>query len=97
MLAAQIDPQKPLRQYLVRLQIFIEVALALGHLDKALEALSRVVDLGLMDITWLDYCPLHERIADNPLFTPLRRRVAERAVRVSTAFRTSASSTHSPG
>jgi eukaryotic-like serine/threonine-protein kinase len=87
MMGVAVDPQRPLRQYLVRLQIFTELALSLDQRDKAFEALSRAADLGLMDITWMDHCPLMEKIVEYPHFQPLRRRVAERATRVLAAFR----------
>jgi serine/threonine-protein kinase len=93
MMGETVDPQRPLRQYLVRLQIFSELALALDQTDKAIESIGRVVDLGLMDLTWMDHCPLMEKIVEAPEFAALRRRVADRATRVLAAFRNTSGTT----
>jgi hypothetical protein len=81
------------RQFLVRLQIYSEMAVLLNDLERGLQGIERVVELGLLDITWMDACPLLSKVADHPRFTAQRRIVAERARGVLTAFQ--AVSTHS--
>ncbi|HUS33534.1 MAG TPA: protein kinase [Kofleriaceae bacterium] len=84
---APLPPDRPVRQFMMRLQIFCEVAALLDQRDYALEALTRVVDLGLMDVAWMDNCPLLEKLVELPGYPTLRRRVGERASRVLSAFR----------
>ncbi len=86
MMAESVDPRRPIRQYLVRLQLFAELASLVDDRRKALEALTRGVDLGLMDLTWFDRCPLLDKMVEYPEFSKLRRRVAERATRVVSAY-----------
>jgi hypothetical protein len=68
------------------MQIFTELALAFDEYDLAFHALDQLDGLGFMDITWLDSCPLVERVADQPRFAQLRQRVGDRAARVLAAF-----------
>jgi serine/threonine-protein kinase len=63
-----------------------EVALARGLDDEALETLARAVDLGLIDLLWLDGCPLFDTLRPLPRFVALRDRVVERAARVQRAL-----------
>jgi hypothetical protein len=46
-----------------------------------------------MDLTWMDNCPLLEKIVEYPNFAALRRRVADRATRVLAAFRNTSGGT----
>jgi serine/threonine-protein kinase len=80
------DPRAPRRGQLIRMQIFTELALAFDEYDLAFHALDQLDGLGFMDITWLDSCPLVERVADQPRFAQLRQRVGDRAARVLAAF-----------
>ena len=86
-LDAPLEPDRPERQHLVRLQIFCEVAMAMGDPDKALDGLERLSELGFMDRTWLDNCPLLGTVGGNPRYAAVRRQVNERAAQVLTAFR----------
>jgi hypothetical protein len=69
------------------LQLLTEVALVRREPDLALEPLGVAARKGLMDIVWLDHCPLFGQLVDDPRFAPIRARVAERATRVLAAFR----------
>jgi serine/threonine-protein kinase len=82
-----VGPDQPVRQHMLRLQIFCEIGALLGQLDYSIEALTRGVDLGLMDVAWMDKCPLLEKIVERPGYAKLRRRIGERAARVLAAFR----------
>jgi eukaryotic-like serine/threonine-protein kinase len=84
---AQLPPNRPVRQFLMRLQIFCEIAALLNQTDYAMEALTRLTDMGLMDVAWMDNCPLLEKLVEQPGYAKLRRRVGERAARVLAAFR----------
>jgi eukaryotic-like serine/threonine-protein kinase len=88
-----VDADVPQRQLLIRTQIYVEIALAFDQPDLAVEALERLNELGFMDITWLDKCPLMEKIVERKPYLRVRREVGERAARVLHAFRSVA--THS--
>jgi hypothetical protein len=79
----------PRRAALIRLQVFTEIALAFDHTDLAFIALDRLNDRGFMDVTWLDNCPLFEKIVDQRRFAQTRQAIGERAGRVLAAFRQS--------
>jgi tetratricopeptide (TPR) repeat protein len=82
-----LRPHEPVRQFLMRLQIFCEVAALLDERERAVEALTRATDLGLMDVAWMDNCPLLEKLVEVPAYMKLRRRVGDKAARVLAAFR----------
>jgi serine/threonine-protein kinase len=84
---APIPAGVPLRQHVVRMQIFAELALVLGEPDLGFEALARAVDIGLLDLTWMDHCPLLLSIVERDGYSELRRVVSDRAARVLAAFR----------
>jgi hypothetical protein len=48
--------------------------------------LGEGADLGMIDIAWLDLCPLLRRLREQPEFAAVRRRVAENARAVQSAF-----------
>jgi eukaryotic-like serine/threonine-protein kinase len=50
-----------------------------GELDEALQAVNDADALGLIDVTWLDRCPLLEGLRAVPAFAATRDRVAARA------------------
>jgi serine/threonine-protein kinase len=81
------DDDHPMRQQLMGLQLLAEVALVRREPELALEPLALAANKGLMDIVWLDHCPLFAQLADDARFAPIRARVAERAARVLAAFR----------
>lgn len=85
-------PGRPLRMQVMGLQLMAETALALGSHDLALRALARATELGLIDITWLDGCPLFSPLTIDLRWRVIRDDVAERAARVLAAFRSAAGS-----
>ena len=87
MVRAPLPPDRPLRQFLVRLQIFTEVAVMRSEYELAFDALAACVEAGLMDVSWMDKCPLLEQLVSDRRFTLLRHQVGERAGRVLAAFR----------
>ncbi|NVB79367.1 MAG: protein kinase [Kofleriaceae bacterium] len=87
LLAQRPGPGSPVRQYTMRMQIFTELALVIEDRDRALEALEATIAMGLTDLTWLNACPLMEKIREDRRFSPLRRQVEDRAARVLAAFR----------
>ena len=85
--AAFTDDDHPARQQLMGLQLLAEVALVRREPELAIEPLSIAARKGLMDIVWLDHCPLFVQLADDARYAPIRAQVAERAARVLSAFR----------
>ena len=81
-------PDLPLRQLLVRYQIYAEIASLLGEHELAFLALERAVTDGLLDVTWFDACPLLEPLAtcDHLRLARARKEVSTRARRVLDAF-----------
>jgi hypothetical protein len=71
----------------IGLQFMAEIAIILGHHDLAIRALARAADLGLMDITWLDHCPLFAALAMDLRWRAIHEAVAVRASAVLVAFR----------
>jgi serine/threonine-protein kinase len=78
---------RPARQQLIGLQLIVEIALVLDQDQLALDALATTIDNGLIDVVWLDHCPLFNTVARTDAFVALRERVAARAQRVHLAFR----------
>lgn len=81
------DNDHPARQQLMGLQLLAEVALVRHEPQLALEPLAIAATKGLMDLVWLDHCPLFAQLAGEPRYVPIRAQVAERAARVLAAFR----------
>jgi hypothetical protein len=86
-LAKHTSQDVPIRQLIGRTQMFAEIALLLDHHEYALQALELTNELGLIDRTWLEHCPLLARAASEPRFEALRGEVHARAERVVAAFR----------
>ena len=61
------------------LQLAAEVALVHDCTSLALDYLERAASLVLVDMTWVDRCPLLARIRDDPRFGPIRATVRSRA------------------
>ncbi len=59
-------------------QLMAEGAAYLGRADEALEAIERSIDGGLIDLAWIDRCPLLVPLQGHPRYAALRARVAER-------------------
>jgi serine/threonine protein kinase/TolB-like protein len=67
-------------------QLLIEHACIEQRPQDAIALLGEGADLGMIDIAWLDLCPLLRRLREQPEFAAVRRRVAENARAVQSAF-----------
>ena len=67
-------------------QMAAELASSGGQLEDATQMVTEAVDAGLLDVVWMDRCPLLEPLRRDPAFAPLRATVAARAARVLEAF-----------
>jgi hypothetical protein len=83
-------PERPRRMQVMGLQLLAEMALVLGHPDRAMTALGRAADMGLIDVTWLNGCPLFAPFTGDPAWRAIRDEVARRAARVLAAFHATA-------
>jgi serine/threonine-protein kinase len=81
------SPEVPVRTQLIGLQLLAETAAALGVTDAALETLATASRLGLIDIVWLDRCPLFGSINARDGFSEVRQQVDTRARAALAAFR----------
>ncbi|MEP7123358.1 MAG: protein kinase [Byssovorax sp.] len=59
----------------------------LGRTEAAFSSVKRAIDAGLIDLGWLDGCPLLEEIRRDPHFPPLRAVVKQRADEILQAYR----------
>jgi serine/threonine-protein kinase len=82
-----LDPAEPRRNPLVVLQRVAETAMLIGDPAAALRALRAAADGGLIDIVYLDRCPLFRELADHPAWRACHQIVADRARRALAAFR----------
>ena len=60
------------------LQMRAEVASFVGDRDIAIEAITRASGAGLVDLLWLEQCPLLDCLRDDERFATLRAKVEER-------------------
>ena len=63
-----------------------ELAAGSGELELAFERLASSVDAGLIDLLWIDRCPLLGPLRNDARFAPLRARVATRCEEVGRAL-----------
>ena len=77
----------PRRPQVFSFQLLAEVAVSLGTPELALEVLDQAQRVGLIDVLWLDRCPLFASLRDAPAFVEVRGRVAAQARRVHAAIR----------
>ncbi len=70
------------RRHLFFEQLGCEVACFIGDWERALTHLAGAVDHKLLDLAWLDRCPLLGPLRSDPRFAPLRAPVSERALAV---------------
>jgi serine/threonine-protein kinase len=63
----------------VTLQVIAEVCAFQGDLDRAMYMITKAADLVLVDIDWIDRCPLFEELRARPEFAPARAKVKARA------------------
>jgi TolB-like protein len=85
-----VRPERPIRMQIMGLQLMTETALILHQFDLAVRALAKAVELGLLDVTWLDGCPLFAPVIRDLRWRALRDDVAQRAARVLAAFHSAA-------
>jgi hypothetical protein len=78
---------QPHRMQVIGLQLMAEIAVAIDEHELALRALGHAADMGLLDVTWLDGCPLFTRFAHDLSWRILRDDIARRADRALAAFR----------
>ena len=83
-------PDRPQRRAQFGMQLLAELAAALGRPDLAIIGLETALPIGLMDVTYLDRCPLF-RDLDRERMRTLRAAVAARGARVLAAFRAASS------
>jgi eukaryotic-like serine/threonine-protein kinase len=60
-------------------QIAAEMLAFVGRNDSSLQMVAEADALGLIDVTWMDRCPLLAPMRTLPAFVALRERVAARA------------------
>ena len=79
-------PGRPLRRVLLGYQLLAEFASLFDQSDLAFDALHRAASAGLVDVAWLEHCPLIGGLAPDRL-RPIRDQAAAQAGRVLRAFR----------
>jgi serine/threonine-protein kinase len=67
-------------------QLKAEALAYVGQAEAASAAIEDAASLGLIDIVWVDRCPLFDALKDSPVFAKARARVAALATRVLDAF-----------
>jgi serine/threonine-protein kinase len=83
-------PDRPRRMQVIGLQLMSEIAITLGRHELAIRALGKAAGMGLIDITWLDGCPLFAPFTGDLQWRAIRDEIALRASRVLAAFRSAA-------
>jgi serine/threonine-protein kinase len=68
-----------LRRVAFTTQLFAEAAAFAGDISTALGEIERADAAGLVDLHWVDRCPLFDRLRDEPRFIAAQTRVARRA------------------
>jgi serine/threonine-protein kinase len=79
-------PDQARRRKAFQNQMKVELACYVGEHERAMSALAAAVDAGLIDLAWLDCCPLLAPLRADPRFVEARARVAERILPVQAAF-----------
>ncbi len=85
--ALQQRLERPHRFQVVSLQRLAEMAMLMDQREAALDTLTAVCRLGLLDVVWLDHCPMLTSLHGDPTFDAARAVVVDRASRLLTAFR----------
>ncbi len=80
------NPDEGGRRMAFVFQIQMELAAYAGDHERALAALRRSVDAGLLDLAWLDACPLLAPLRGDPRFIAMREEVAARVAPVLAAL-----------
>jgi len=83
-------PDRPRRMQVFGFQLMSEIAIILGRHELAIHALGKSADMGLIDVTWLDGCPLFAPFTGDLRWRAIRDEIALRASRVLAAFHAAA-------
>ena len=83
---AEAKTDIPSRHHLLILQRLAELAVIMDRPEELYEALALAADLGLVDVVWMDNCPLFAGLRTEPRFLALRNQVGERANQFLGAF-----------
>ena len=84
MIAATPPGSRPRRLFV---QLKVEQLAFAGKFDEAQEALPDAIEAGLLDVPWMDRCPLLAPLRGRAAFAAMRDRVASRAEPVAAAWR----------
>ena len=77
-----IDGSRPPRRAAFNALLRAELHLSLDQNERALDMLAAADGHGLLDVVWLERCPLLEPIRSHPRFVAVKDHVAVRAQRV---------------
>lgn len=69
------------------LQVGTEMLAKVGELELAFETLKGVEEIPVIDLVWMDHCPLLAPLRPDPRFARLRETVAARAALIHAALR----------
>jgi serine/threonine-protein kinase len=70
------------------LQLEVEGRAAKSDTHRALDALHRSAAAGLIDLSWIDRCPLLNGLRSDPRFAMIREQIADRGRQILEAYRT---------
>ncbi len=73
---------RPMRLVTLVLQLLAETAAAHGADEQAFSALDQSCDSGLVDLMWMDHCPLLARLQGDPRWADVRSRVAGQGTQI---------------
>jgi hypothetical protein len=76
-----------IRRRAYSLQMEAEVEAYVGSPEAALRALQRASEADLVDVVWMDRCPLFGGLRGMPAFSALRAQVKQRADEILEAYR----------
>ena len=76
-----------LRRRTFFMQMEAETQAYLGETELAFTSVKRCADAGLIDLGWIDHCPLLDPIRSDPRFAPVRAMVKQRADEILQAYR----------
>jgi serine/threonine-protein kinase len=88
--------ERPQRASLLGFQILAEIAGLFDDPDRVLEAMAGGAAIGLVDLVWIDRCPLFAEL-DTARLRPIRDQVAANAARVLAAYRSASATPTAPG
>jgi serine/threonine-protein kinase len=86
-LFAIVDGETSQRRVALGMQLRAELAGYLGEVDQVIQSLELGDGAGLVDLFWLDRCPLLREARTDPRFVDLRDRIQQRAHAAYEAFR----------